>query len=821
MRALGVILAGTAVVATFSAFTATSSSVALSQSFSARTSRPRNRGQDTVDAVTTSAGSGTDESTAYQVNALHDGHVSGGTEAPPLAMKWSRDLQGRISYPVITNGRVFVTVAGDAGQGTSLYALDAADGHDVWGPIDLGGYFGFSALTAGDGRVYAVTFDGVLRAFDQATGITDWIIDLPYQYSFTSPPTFANGYVYVGGAGSGGTLYAVRASDGALRWMASVANGDHSSPAVSDTSVFVSYACELTTSHDIADGHILWSHYAGCEGGGGRTPVLAHGQVWVRDDAGMGPVALDAATGALTNSFSSSVAPAFDGSRMFVLDGTGLKARDATTLQLDWTFTGDGNLSSDPIVVNGYVYEGSTSGTLWALDESTGQPVWSANAGASIEHPDEHNAWPTTGLAAGQGLVVVPASNLLVAYGPATPVGEYTPLSPARVLDTRDGTGGHLGRLGADSSIDVPITGAHGVPASGVAAVTLNVTAVAPNDAGYLSVWPSGTPRPGTSNLNFVPDQVVPNLVTVPVGANGKVSIYNHTGSVHVVADIAGFYADGTGPSGTRFHAVEPTRLFDTRDGTGNVPTAPVGEGGTLQFKVTNKAGVPANGVTGVILNVTAAAPTTAGYLTAYPDDVARPVASNLNFVAGQTVPNLVQVRVPANGYVDFFNYLGSTQVVVDVLGYFDTDRSTEAGRLLTVAPTRVLDTRQSSPFPSPGKITAASSLKLDFTAWGDHSLIDSFIVNATATEPTSDGYIALFPSDQPVPFASNLNFVAGQTVPNLAVVKMSASAGIESFNAYGSTHLVLDVFGAFTSAAWGTAVGSLSALGQPALSVG
>ena len=97
------------------------------------------------------------------------------------------------------------------------------------------------------------------------------------------------------------------------------------------------------------------------------------------------------------------------------------------------------------------------------------------------------------------------------------------------------GAGGHLGALGSDASFDVQITGQGGVPASGVSAVVLNATVTQPTAPSFLTIGPSGVTRPLISNLNYVPGQTVPNLVTVAVGSNGKVSVYNHSGSVHVI----------------------------------------------------------------------------------------------------------------------------------------------------------------------------------------------------------------------------------------------------------------------------------------------
>ena len=130
---------------------------------------------------------------------------------------------------------------------------------------------------------------------------------------------------------------------------------------------------------------------------------------------------------------------------------------------------------------------------------------------------------------------------------PADPTGDFTPLTPARILDTRDGTGGHSGPLGSGASFDVQITGQGGVPASGVAAVVLNVTVTQPTEPGYLTIWPTGVQRPVISNLNFVAGQTVPNAVTVAVSPAGKVSVYNLTGSTHVVFDVVGYYANADG----------------------------------------------------------------------------------------------------------------------------------------------------------------------------------------------------------------------------------------------------------------------------------
>ncbi len=158
----------------------------------------------------------------------------------------------------------------------------------------------------------------------------------------------------------------------------------------------------------------------------------------------------------------------------------------------------------------------------------------------------------------------------------------------------------------------------------------------------------------------------MPNLVVVKVGAGGKVELFNNAGSTHVIADVAGWYGtNGTSPAGM-FTPVAPSRLLDTRSG------ATIGAAGTVHLQVTGRGGVPASGVSAVVLNVTVTEPSSTGFLTAWPGGEGRPLASNLNYVSGQTVPNLVVVKVGAGGVVDLFNSTGSTHVVADVAGWFN-----------------------------------------------------------------------------------------------------------------------------------------------------
>lgn len=207
------------------------------------------------------------------------------------------------------------------------------------------------------------------------------------------------------------------------------------------------------------------------------------------------------------------------------------------------------------------------------------------------------------------------------------------------------------------------VAGRGGVPATGAAAVLLNVTVTNPSSRGFLTVFPGGTARPTASNLNFAPGQTVPNRVSVALGS-GQVSLYNFAGSANVVVDVGGWFTDATaGGHGSRFVAITPQRILDTRDGFGPIP-----QGGIATTQIADPAQI---GISAVVLNATVTDPTASSYLVLWPNGSARPVASDLNYVAGDTVPNLVVAKLGTNQAFEFYNLFGSTSLVFDLVGYY------------------------------------------------------------------------------------------------------------------------------------------------------
>ncbi len=352
------------------------------------------------------------------MNRSHDGNTAFATPLTfPLVKKWSVALPDQLSYPVIAEGRVFVLSRSiNQNYGTFLYALDPANGKTLWRKAIAGTYF-WSAMAYGDSRLYVINFDGLMKALNPATGAILWSRQMKGQYAFSSAPTFSNGYVYVGGAGSGGTMYCVNAATGATVWMSPVENGDNSSPAVSDGAVFASYAGNQAFAFSAASGALLWHHMGPVEGGGGKTTALSSVGLFVRDSYD-GNRILKLGNGAIAGNFNSDTIPAISGASRYTLYHSVLESRSLSAGVLNWSFRGDGTLVTAPIVVNNFVYVGGSSGALYALRRSDGRIGWQTNVGYGIYGPDEQNvSQPLTGLAAGEGLVVVPAGRYLIAYG--------------------------------------------------------------------------------------------------------------------------------------------------------------------------------------------------------------------------------------------------------------------------------------------------------------------------------------------------------------------------------------------------------------------
>ena len=406
------------------------------------------------------------------------------------------------------------------------------------------------------------------------------------------------------------------------------------------------------------------------------------------------------------------------------------------------------------------------------------------------------------------------------------PLSNYAPVTPFRILDTRN-TGGPIGQ-GLVRALQVTGVGALPVPATATAAV-LNVTEVNGSASSLLTVYPFNTPRPTASNLNFGASTVIANLVTVTLGANagqGWINIYNSIGSVGVVVDVEGYFTTQPAtPFDGLFHPIQPVRVCDTRSSCEG-HTA-VGSGQSIVVTVATAGGVPGDGTAGAaVVNLTGVAGNASTFLSLFPTDANGhcnfPGTSTMNLLPGVVRANRVMVELgptSTGGRDDalcVYNAVGTINVLVDVNGWFGSQAagaSPPGYQYQALTPTRICDTRIASTSCATGAISAGTTLQRLITvaghagvpAFGSGTTVVAIIANLTAVVPTSATYLTLFPANQTGPGGvSDLNLGAGAVLPNLAVVEVDTVTGdphdgeVYLYNSVGSVNAIIDLEGWF-----------------------
>ena len=383
---------------------------------------------------------------------------------------------------------------------------------------------------------------------------------------------------------------------------------------------------------------------------------------------------------------------------------------------------------------------------------------------------------------------------------PAIAGSRYTALDPVRLLDTRTGTGAQRARVATGGVVDLLVAGTAGVPAEATA-VVLNVTGVAPSAATDVRVYPTPvtpTPVPRVSNLNLAKGGTRANLVTVPVGNNGRVRLRNSAGSVDLLADLAGFYAP---TAASLFTPMDPVRVLDTRKALGTPTTTPVAAGGLLDLQVTGPAGRVPDSATAVILTVTAVGATTGTDVRAYPaaDTATVPLVSNINADARTAVPNVVIVKIGQDGRVRLRNSQGAVHLLADLAGYYDD--STTGSLFRPVEPARILDTRTRLGRPAGSATRVGPGQAIDLRVGGVAQVPRSAraaVLTVTGAEASATTDVRVYPSTAgAVPVVSNLNLSRGQTAADLVVATLGGGR-VRLRNAAGSVALLADVSGWF-----------------------
>jgi hypothetical protein len=331
--------------------------------------------------------------------------------------------------------------------------------------------------------------------------------------------------------------------------------------------------------------------------------------------------------------------------------------------------------------------------------------------------------------------------------------------------------------VGADRSVQVAGIGA--VP-SYVTDVVVSVTVTAPTAASWLAAFPDER-YGGSSTVNFAARQTVTTLAVVPV-RNGRIALRVGAGSAHVVLDVVGYHAGAAVLAGSAHVPVTPGRVLDTRTGS------PVAAGAPRTVQVAGLAGVPATARAAVV-NVTVTRPSGASWLSASSTGGTTP--TTVSYAAGQTTAALAVVPLQAGKLVLRVGG-GTAHVLVDVAGYVPAtaDLDWRQADYLAAGPTRLLDTRTTTP------VAAGADRKVQVAGVAGVPVgATAVVLTVTATRPTTASHLTAYPTGT-APTTSTLNFAAGQTVANAALVPLAADGSISLRVGAGSAHVVLDVAG-------------------------
>ena len=374
----------------------------------------------------------------------------------------------------------------------------------------------------------------------------------------------------------------------------------------------------------------------------------------------------------------------------------------------------------------------------------------------------------------------------------------YNPVAAARLFDTRLGPAGGLvgvaaGRVVPGSPLSVGLVGVGGVPVSGVGGLSLNVTVTGALASGFVTVFGCGGAVPWVSSVNFGVGESVANAVVVPPGVGGRVC-FDASAPVHVIADVNGWFAEGSG-----FNGVPAGRLFDTRSGSDVVRAGRVVPGSPLSVGLVGVGGVPVSGVGGLSLNVTVTGALASGFVTVFGCGGAVPWVSSVNFGVGESVANAVVVPPGVGGRV-CFDASVPVHVIADINGWFAEGEGFNA-----VAAARMFDTRLGAAGGlvgvAAGRVVPGSPLSVGLVGVGGVPVsgVGGLSLNVTVTGALASGFVTVFGCGGAVPWVSSVNFGVGESVAN-AVVVPPGVGGRVCFDASVPVHVIADINGWFDS---------------------
>ncbi|HLJ49984.1 MAG TPA: alkaline phosphatase family protein [Bryobacteraceae bacterium] len=411
------------------------------------------------------------------------------------------------------------------------------------------------------------------------------------------------------------------------------------------------------------------------------------------------------------------------------------------------------------------------------------------------------------------GPVVSPtsASTSVAMSVPATVVANFTPppsqglrfvpVTPCRVIDTRNPTGPFGGPsipAGGTRTVNIPQS-ACSIPAS-AQAYSLNVTVVPVATLTYLSIWPAGQTQPVVSTLNSFDGRIVANAAIVPAGTSGGISLFA-SDATNVILDINGYFVPASTAGSLSFYSVTPCRIADTRNPNGPLGGPFLAGNSSRSFPVPTGSCGSFTGARAYSLNITVVPRRPLGYLTSWPTGQTQPVVSTLNANDGNVVANAAIVPAGTAGAISIF-VTDDTDVIIDINGYFAPPGSPSAQSLYTVTPCRVADTRGgfNPPFGSPSLVANAQrSFPIPSgVCTGIPSNSQAYSLNVTVVPPGPLTYLTAWPTGQTQPVVSTLNSFQGKVVANAAIVPAGQNGAAISVFVTNPTNLILDINGYF-----------------------
>jgi PKD repeat protein len=457
-------------------------------------------------------------------------------------------------------------------------------------------------------------------------------------------------------------------------------------------------------------------------------------------------------------------------------------------------FTGTPTSGQGPLSVQ---FTDTTTGTpaTWAWDFGDGGTSAVQNPSHTF-NPGDYTVSLTVTNAAGSDSVT--KTNYIHVTVP--PGATYTGIPPARMLNTRNGTG-LSGKFVNHVPRSFQIAGQGSVPSNAIA-ITGNLTVADQSQRGFVFLGPTASSTPASSTINFPVGDSRANGVTVALDGDGKLAaVYLSPVSgatTNLILDVTGYFLDGT--SDATYHGVAPNRVLNTRSGTGL--SGKFTNHTVRTFTVTGGS-VPSDAVA-ITGNLTVADQSQRGFVFVGPTASSNPASSTINFPVGDTRANNITVPLGASGtlqavYVSPVSS-ASTNLILDVTGYFTND--TSGARYFPLSPNRVLNTRNGTGLS--GKFFNHSVRTFNSTGGSSGVPSDAVAItgNLTVADQSQRGFVFVGPTASSTPASSTINFPVGDSRANGVAVQLGASGTLQAVYispvSSASTNLLLDVTGYF-----------------------